>query len=96
MKNPSLLAVSFGLALLAGTASAANWTTSMTEGKKQSNPRQKSITAPEGGGATQGMKYETIDAWKDFEQLDKLDDAHALVIRHGEGGALNLESLLLP
>ena len=55
-----------------------------------------SITAPVGGGGTQGMKYETIDSWKGVEQLDKLDDNHAVVLRKGEGGALNLESLPLP
>lgn len=33
MKTPSLLAASLGLALLAGAASAANWTAGMTEGK---------------------------------------------------------------
>ncbi len=32
MKTPSLLAASLGLALLAGTATAANWTSGMTEG----------------------------------------------------------------
>ncbi len=55
-----------------------------------------SITAPVGGGGTQGMKYETIESWKGIEQLDKLDDASALVLRRAEGGALNLESLPLP
>ena len=55
-----------------------------------------SITAPVGGGGTQGIKYETIESWKGVEQLDKLDDTHALVIRRAEAGALNLESLSLP
>lgn len=54
------------------------------------------ITAPVGGGGTQGLKYETIESWKGIEQLDKLDDAHALVLRRGEAGALHLESLPLP
>ena len=56
----------------------------------------EAITAPVGGGGTQGTKYETIAAWQGIEQLDKLDDTHALVIRRGEAGALNLESLPLP
>ncbi|MEN9573915.1 MAG: hypothetical protein RL514_1770 [Verrucomicrobiota bacterium] len=56
----------------------------------------ESITAPVGGGGSQGTKYETIEAWKGVEQLDKLDDTHALVLRKGEGAALNLESLPLP
>ena len=56
----------------------------------------EAITAPVGGGGSQGTKYETIAAWQGVEQLDKLDDTHALVLRKGEAGALNLESLLLP
>lgn len=55
-----------------------------------------SITSPVGGGGISGTKYETIDAWKGVVQLDKLDAGNALVIRTGEGGALNLESLPLP
>jgi len=56
----------------------------------------ESIITPVGGGGTKGPKYETIDTWKGVEQLDKLDAAHALVIRKTEAGALNLESLPLP
>ena len=56
----------------------------------------ESITAPVGGGGIAGTKYETIEAWKGVVQLDKLDAGNALVIRTGEGGALNLESLPLP
>jgi hypothetical protein len=56
----------------------------------------ESITSPVGGGGISGTKYETIDAWKGVVQLDKLDASHAVVIRTGEGGALNLESLPLP
>ena len=58
--------------------------------------RAESITAPVGGGGTQGQKYETIEAWKGVEQLDKLSATHAVVIRKTEAGALNLESLPLP
>ena len=54
----------------------------------------ESITTPVPG--TKGTKYETIEAWKGVEQLDKLDANNALVIRKGEGDALNLESLPLP
>lgn len=56
----------------------------------------ESITSPVGGGGIQGTKYETIEAWKGVEQLDKLNNTHALVLRKGEAGALNLESLPLP
>ncbi len=58
--------------------------------------KAESITAPVGGGGISGTKYETIDAWKGVEQLDKLDAATAIVLRRGEAGALNLESLPLP
>ena len=43
-----------------------------------------------------GQSYETIAAWTGVDQLDKLDAQHALVVRKGEGNALNLESLALP
>jgi len=43
-----------------------------------------------------GQSYETIAAWTGVDQLDKLDASHALVVRRGEGNALNLESLDLP
>ena len=55
-----------------------------------------SITSPVGGGGTKGQKYETIESWKGIEQLDKLDDQHAIVVRKTDAGALNLESLPLP
>jgi len=54
------------------------------------------IESPVGGGGTRGQTYETIASWKGVEQLDKLDAQHALVVRHGEGDSLNLESLALP
>ena len=43
-----------------------------------------------------GLTYETIKDWTGVDQLDRLDDQLALVVRRGEGGALNLESLALP
>ena len=54
------------------------------------------LTSPVGGGGTKGQKYETIESWKGIEQLDKLDDQHAIVVRKTDAGALNLESLPLP
>jgi len=44
----------------------------------------------------QGQSYETIAAWTGVDQLDKFDSQNALVVRRGEGNALNLESLALP
>lgn len=43
-----------------------------------------------------GLSYETVEGWTGIDQLDRLDDQFALVVRRGEGGALNLESLPLP
>ena len=54
------------------------------------------ILAPVGGGGTKGLTYETIKEWTGVDQLDRLDDQLALVVRRGDGGALNLESLPLP
>jgi hypothetical protein len=45
---------------------------------------------------TKGLTYETIKDWTGVDQLDRLDDQLALVLRRGEGGALNLESMPLP
>ena len=43
-----------------------------------------------------GLTYETIEDWKGIDQLDRFDEKNALVLRRGEGGSLNLESLPLP
>ena len=56
----------------------------------------ESIAAPVPDGGKKGLPYETIAAWTGVEHLDRLDPQHALVMRRGEGGALNLESLPLP
>lgn len=45
---------------------------------------------------TAGVGYETIEALKGIVQLDKLDDARALVLVQTEAGALNLTSIPLP
>lgn len=44
---------------------------------------------------TAGLKYETIKEWTGVDQLDKLDDGHALVLRRNDSG-VTLESLALP
>ena len=49
----------------------------------------------EGGGA-EGLPYETIDSWTGVDQLDKLDDQHAILLVRADDGALNLESRPLP
>jgi hypothetical protein len=45
---------------------------------------------------TKGLGYETIEAWKGIDQLDRLDDKTAMVLARGEGDALTLESRDLP
>jgi hypothetical protein len=52
------------------------------------------ITEPVSG--TKGLGYETIEAWKGIDQLDRLDDKNAMVLARGEGDALTLESRELP
>jgi hypothetical protein len=54
------------------------------------------IEAPVADGKTKGLNYQTIESWTGIDQLDKLDANNALVLRRGDGGSLNLESLPLP
>jgi hypothetical protein len=58
--------------------------------------KMESIEAPVKDGGKKGLPYETIESWTGIDQLDRLDNQHAVVLRRGEGGALNLESLTLP
>lgn len=44
----------------------------------------------------EGLTYETIEAWKGIDQLDRIDDQTAIVLARGEGDALTLESRDLP
>ena len=52
------------------------------------------ITAPVSD--KKGVTYETIESWKGVDQLDRFDEKNVVVLRRGEGGAMNLESLPLP
>jgi hypothetical protein len=54
----------------------------------------ENITAPV--KETKGLPYETIKEWTGVEQLDRLDQGRAIVLRRAENNALNLESLPLP
>lgn len=58
--------------------------------------KAEKIESPVGGGGTRGQTYETISSWTGVDQLDKLDETHALVVRKGQGDSLTLESLDLP
>jgi hypothetical protein len=53
------------------------------------------IEEPVKDGGTRGQKFEKVNGWTGVEQLDKLDDNTAVVLRK-EGGAVTLESLPLP
>ena len=54
------------------------------------------ITDPVRDGGKRGLGYETIEAWKGIDQLDRLDAQHAVVVRRAGEGSVNLESLPLP
>lgn len=56
----------------------------------------ETIEAPVTGGGTKGLPYETIEGWTGVDHLDKLDSSHCVVLRRGENGSLNLETLPLP
>lgn len=45
---------------------------------------------------TKGLPYETIKEWTGIEQLDRLDEGRAIVLRRASQGALNLETFALP
>ncbi len=43
-----------------------------------------------------GVPYETIEGWTGVQQLDKLDEMHALLLIQGEDGASNLKTVAFP
>ncbi len=45
---------------------------------------------------TKGLPYETVETLKDVEQLDLLDDSHAVILARAEGGSLDLKTIPLP
>lgn len=57
--------------------------------------KQAGITEPVRGGGSAGLKYDTVKDLKGVEQLDKLDDKHAVLLVKGEGG-FNLQTIALP
>lgn len=58
--------------------------------------REKGLTEPVRGGGVAGQTYETIESMKGVAQLDKLDDAHALVVVQSDNGSMALRSVELP
>jgi hypothetical protein len=48
-------------------------------------------------GDKKGLGYETLDSWKNIEQLDRYDNDNAVVLRRDpQGGNMTLETLPLP
>ncbi len=57
---------------------------------------QPGLTEPVSGGGTAGTTYETIAGLTGVEQLDLLDERHAIVIARSDSGAVSLEAVALP
>lgn len=58
--------------------------------------RAEGITTPVRGGKTAGQNYETVKGLTGVIQLDKLNDASAVVIVQGASGRLDLRTIPLP
>lgn len=56
--------------------------------------REEGITEKIGG--TAGQSYDTIESLKNVEQMDRLNDAHVLVLAKSKSGALNAHTVELP
>ncbi|MBX9792522.1 MAG: hypothetical protein K2Y37_26775 [Pirellulales bacterium] len=54
------------------------------------------LTEPVRGGGTAGQTYETIAELAGVEQLDKLDDAHGVILAKNADGSLDLRTIALP
>ena len=53
------------------------------------------LTEPVGGGGTAGQPFEKIEALQGVEQLDRLDNEHAVILARVEG-SLDLRTIALP
>lgn len=47
-------------------------------------------------GETAGVPYETVKELKGVQQMDKLDDTHAVILVKADDGSLNLSTIVLP
>ncbi|HUF60669.1 MAG TPA: hypothetical protein VMN36_01220 [Verrucomicrobiales bacterium] len=54
------------------------------------------IEEPVSGGGIAGLPYETLSDWEGIEQLDRLDDSRAVVLRRSGSGSLDLAAMALP
>lgn len=56
----------------------------------------EAIKARVGGGGTAGLNYETLDQFENVVQLDKLGDAHAVLLVANSSGSVDLKTIALP
>jgi hypothetical protein len=56
----------------------------------------QSITKRVSGGASAGIKYETIKALKGVTQLDRLDNTQAVILTRNDEGLQNVHTIALP
>ena len=56
---------------------------------------QAGLTGRVSGGNTAGVAYETVSHMIGVEQLDLLDDEHALIIARNDAGVASLQSVAL-
>jgi len=56
----------------------------------------ESITKRVSGGASAGVKYETIKALKDVTQLDRLDNTQAIILTRSDDGLQDIHTIALP
>jgi hypothetical protein len=58
--------------------------------------KASAISSPVSDPETAGVPFETISSMKGVQQLDLLDQTHALLLVQSAAGALNLEAVALP
>ena len=56
----------------------------------------KGIDSRVARGETAGLNYDTIKDWQGVEQLDRYNEAHAIVVQRSESAGLSLTTLPLP
>ena len=83
--------------LITGISSSAKQLSSpVSAGCTHTFGSQSGLTERVSGGNTAGVAYETVSHLTGVEQLDLLDDEHALVIARNDDGVASLQSVALP
>jgi hypothetical protein len=57
---------------------------------------QEGITKPVTGGGIAGQPFETVEGLKGVDHLDRLDEAHAIILTKNESGQVDLKTIPLP